>query len=145
MSLIEQINEDIKKSIKNKDMVRLNTLRMLKAKIQTIDPRANLPDNEVIKIFKTYEKNLKDVLEQAKETNRMDIAEKLEKELIIIQEFLPKTLSEEETKKIVVQAINDTGAKTKKDTGLVMKTIMKQNLPIDTRLVKSLVDQLLSE
>ncbi len=145
MSLIEQINAGIKEAIKSRNTIRLNTLRMLKSKILTVDARANLPDEEVVKLFKTYYNNLQETLGQAKTANRPEIVEQLEKELKIVQEFLPQTLSEEETKKIVVQAIKESGAKTKKELGLVMKVIMKMNLPIDARLAKDLVNQLLAE
>ena len=64
---------------------------------------------------------------------------------IIVQEFLPKALSPEETKRIVVQAIADSGAKTKKDLGLVMKSIMKINNTVDGKLAKDLAGQLLAD
>ncbi len=145
MSIIEIINTGIKEAIKSRNTIRLNTLRMLKSKILTVDARANLPDQEVVKLFKTYYNNLKEVLEQAKTANRPDIIEQLQEELKIIQEFLPQTLSEEETKKIVVETIKDSGAKTKKDLGLVMKVVMKMNLPIDARLAKDIASKLLEE
>lgn len=144
MAIIDQINSGIKEAIKNQDKIRLDTLRMLKSKILMVNARANLPDAEVIKLFKTYFSNLQEALEQAKTAQRPDIADRLEEELKIINEFLPKTLSPDETKKIVLQAINDSGAKTQKDLGLVMKTIMKLNLPVDAKLVKELVESLLA-
>jgi uncharacterized protein YqeY len=118
---------------------------MLKSKILTVDARGNLLDGEVVKIFKTYFGSLQEVLEQARAGNRADIVERLKSELAIIQEFLPKTLSLEETKAIVLQAISDSGAKTKKDVGLVMKSIMKLNLTVDGKLAKDLADQFLTE
>jgi uncharacterized protein YqeY len=145
MSLIEQINLGIKEAIKNRDSLRLDTLRMLKSKILNVDARANLPDAEVIKIFKTYFGNLQEALEQTKTANRVDLVKRLEGEIKIVQEFLPKNLSPEETKKIVLQAIEESGAKTKKELGLVMKAIMKLNLPIDAKLAKDLASQLLAD
>lgn len=145
MALIDQINSGIKEAIKNRDTLRLETLRMLKSKILTADARANLPDAEVIKLFKTYFGNLQEALEQAKTANRPEIAQKLEEEIKIVQEFLPKTLSPDETKKIVKQAIAESGAKTKKELGLVMKAIMKLNLPIDGKLAKDLASELLAD
>lgn len=145
MSLIEQINLGIKEAIKNRDSLRLDTLRMLKSKILNVDARANLPDAEVIKIFKTYFGNLQEALEQTKTANRVDLVKRLEGEIKIVQEFLPKNLSFEETKKIVLQAIEESGAKTKKELGLVMKAIMKLNLPIDAKLAKDLASQLLAD
>jgi uncharacterized protein YqeY len=145
MVMIDKINEGIKDAMRSRDQIRLSTLRMLKSKILAVDARGNLPDGEVIKLFKTYFGNLQEAFEQAKSVNRPDIAEPLKLELAIVQEFLPQTLSAEETNKIVLQAIADSGAKTKKDLGLVMKTIMKLNLEVDTKLVKELASSLLTD
>jgi uncharacterized protein len=143
MTLIEQINNGIKEAMRSRDQLRLDTLRMLKSKILTVDARGNLPDAEVLKLFKTYSGNLQEALEQSQAANRPEIVEKLKSEILIVQEFLPKTLSPEETKRIVMQAIADSGAKTKKDLGLVMKSIMKLNNTVDGKLAKDLADQLL--
>lgn len=143
--LIEKINDGIKEAMKSRDQLRLDTLRMLKSKILTADARGNIPDEEVIKLFKTYFGNLKEALDQAQAVNRLEIVERLKRELEIIQEFLPKTLSPEETKKIVIQAVSDSGAKTKKDLGLVMKNVMKLNNTVDGKLAKDLAAQLLAD
>jgi uncharacterized protein len=143
MTLVEKINQGIKEAMLSRNKLRLDTLRMLKSKILTVDARGDLPDEDVIKLFKTYYGNLQEALEQAQSANRSEIADKLKSELEIIQEFLPKALSEEETKKIVIQAIAESGAKTKKDFGLVMKSIMKTNSSVDGKLAKDLVNQLL--
>lgn len=145
MAIIEQINEGIKEAMRSRDLIRLSTLRMLKSKILAVDARAALPDTEVIKLFKTYFGNMQEALEQAQSANRPDIAEPLKKELIIIQEFLPKVPSLEETRKIVIQAIAESGAKTKKELGLVMKSIMKLNSSVDGKLAKELASELLVE
>lgn len=145
MSMIEKINEGIKEAMRSRDQLRLETLRMLKSKILAVDARASLPDVEIIKIFKTYFGSLQEAFEQAQGANRPEAAEKLKQELEIIQEFLPKALSAEETKKIVVQAIAESGAKTKKDLGLVMKTIMKINNTVDGKLAKDLAAELLAD
>src|SRR5579871_5010247 len=138
MTIIEKINEGIKEAMRSRDQIRLSTLRMLKSKILAVDARANLPDPEVIKLFKTYYGNLQEALEQAQAANRSDIADPLKQELVIIQEFLPKALSPEETKKIVQQAIAESGAKTKKDLGLVMKAVKQLNSTVDGKLAKEL-------
>jgi len=143
MAIIDQLNEGIKEAMRSRDQIRLGTLRMLKSKILAVDARATLPDGEVIKLFKTYYGNLQEALDQAQSANRSDIADPLKIELTIIQEFLPKTPSAEETKKIVVQAIAESGAKTKKDLGLVMKAAMKINSGIDGKLAKDFAAELL--
>lgn len=145
MTLVEKINDGIKEAMRSRDQVRLNTLRMLKSKILAVDARSSLSDSEIVKLFKTYYGSLTEALEQAKGSNRADMAKELEAELAIIQEFLPKSPSPEETKKLVIQAIADSGAKTKKDIGLMMKSLMKLSSNVDGKLAKSLADQLLSD
>lgn len=145
MTLVEKINEGIKEAMKSRDQVRLNTLRMLKSKILAVDARSNLSDGEVVKLFKTYYGNLQEALEQAQAVGRNETAEELKAELAIIQEFLPKAPSAEETKKLVEQAIAESGAKSKKDIGLVMKSLRNLSSAIDGKLAKELADQLLSD
>jgi uncharacterized protein len=143
--LIEQINSGIKDAMRSRDKIRLDTLRMLKSKILAVDARATLPDADVLKLFKTYLGNLQEELEQAIAINRSESVDKIKQEIIVVQEFLPKAPSAEETKKIVEQAIIDSQAKTKKELGLVMKAIMKINNTVDGKLAKTLADQLLSD
>lgn len=145
MTIIEQLNEGIKDAMRNREQLRLDTLRMLKSKIMTVDARCNLPDAEVIKLFKTYYSNLQEAVEQAIAVNRPEAAEQLRNELKIIQEFIPKAPSPEETSSLVKQAIADSGAKTKKDLGLVMKALMKLNSSVDGKLAKDLASQLLAD
>lgn len=145
MAIIEQINEGIKEAMRSRDQIRLATLRMLKSKILAVDARASLPDSEVLKLFKTYFGNIQEALEQAQGANRPEIVDQLKQELVIIQEFLPKALSTEETKKIIEQAIQETGAKSKKELGLVMKAAMKINGSIDGKVAKDLITQLLAD
>lgn len=143
MAIIEKINDGIKESMRSRDQLRLDTLRMLKSKILAVDARGNLPDPEVIKLFKTYSGNLQEALDQAQAVNRPEIVEKLKSELEIVHEFLPRIPSAEETRKIVEQAIVETGAKSKKDFGIVMKGVMKLNNAVDGKLAKDFVNELL--
>lgn len=145
MTLLEKINQEIKDAMKSREQVRLDTLRMLKSKILTVDARGNLSDADVQKLFKTYYGNLQEALEQAESANRPEIAARLKSELAIIQEFLPKTPSADETKKLVAKAIADSGAKTKKDLGLVMQALKKLNIAFDGKLAKDLASQMLAD
>lgn len=145
MPIFEQINNEIKEAMKSRDQLRLDTLRMLKSKILTVDARGNLPDAEVLKLFKTYFGNLQEALQQAQAANRSEMVQKLEKELLIIQEFLPKAPTPEETRKMVTQAIAESGAKSKKELGLVMKSVMKMNSRVDGKLAKDLASELLAD
>ena len=145
MPIIEIINEEIKDAMRSRDSLRLNTLRMLKSKILNVNARGEVPEAEVVKLFKTYLGNLQEALEQAIAVNRMELAEPLKGEIAIVQEFLPKALSEEETEKLVAQAMVESGAKSKKDFGLVMKALMKLNNGVDGKVAKKFIDQLLQD
>lgn len=145
MTIIEKINDGIKDAMRSRNQLRLDALRMLKSKILAVDARGALPDPEVLKLFKTYLGNLHEALEQGQAANRPEIVEKLKSEIVIVQEFLPAGLSTEETKKIVIQAIADSGAKTKKDVGFVMKSVMKINNTVDGKLAKELASELLAD
>lgn len=145
MTIIEKINDGIKEAMKSRDQIRLDTLRMLKSKILTVDARGNLPDPDVIKLFKTYYGNLMEALEQSQSANRPEIVEKLKSEIKIVEEFLPVALSPEETKKIVTQAVAESGAKTKKELGIVMKHILKLNSNVDGKMAKDLAFEMLSD
>lgn len=145
MTLIEKLNEGIKEAMRSREQIKLDTLRMLKSKIMAVDARGNVSDPDAIKLFKTYFGNLQEALDQAQGINRPELVEKLKSEIAIVQEFIPQALSAEETKKIVVQAIAESGAKTKKDLGFVMKCAMKLNSTIDGKLTKDLASELLPD
>lgn len=144
MTLVEQINDGIKNAMKNRDQLRLDTLRMLKSKILTVDARGNLSDTDVLKLFKTYAGSLEEALEIAQTAKREDTALKLKGELEIVREFLPKAPSLEETKQIVQKAIEASGATSKKEFGLVMKKIMEINPAVEGKLAKDLANELLN-
>jgi uncharacterized protein YqeY len=144
MTYLEQINEGIKESMRSKDFLRLNTLRMLKTKILTVDARGNVKEADIVKLFKAYLGNLQEALDQNMAINRLEEVEKLKGEMAVVLGFLPKALSREETENIIAQAIDESQAKSKKDLGLVMKAAMKINSGIDGKLAKELADQRLS-
>jgi uncharacterized protein YqeY len=145
MAIIDTINDGIKESMKSRDQIRLDTLRMLKSKILAVDARGAIPDGDVLKLFKTYYGNLQEAVEQAEIAKRPEMIAKLKSEMTIVQEFLPKAPSAQETKQLIIQAIAESGAKSKKDFGLVMKSLMKLNSAVDGKLAKELAGELLSE
>lgn len=144
MGLFETINEGIKESIRSKDLLRLETLRMLKSKILAVDARGALSESEVVKLFKTYSGNLHESLLISEQAGREEMVDKLKKEIAIVAEFLPKTPSLAETEALVRQAITETQAFSKKDLGIVMKKVMSLNPHADGKLVKQCIDQQLS-
>ncbi|OGI05750.1 MAG: hypothetical protein A2Y40_04030 [Candidatus Margulisbacteria bacterium GWF2_35_9] len=141
MSIYDQISDEIKTAMKNKDQNTLSVLRMIKSKIMTINARGELSDEEIIKIIRTYENNLVDAMEQASQLNRESEALQLKKEIDIVSRYLPKNLSEKDTYLLVEKIIKETNASSKKDMGIVMKSIMSSGEVLDGKLVKKIVDE----
>ena len=141
--LFPKINKDLQAAMKAGDTLRLETIRMMKSKILLVNARGDLPDAEIIKILLKYMKSLKQSVEEFKKVNRPDAAEKVEKEIKIIQEYLPKQLSEDETRELVKKTMAEVGASSPKETGMVMKKIMSEHAGIDGATVKRIVSELL--
>jgi uncharacterized protein len=137
--MFNKINADLQKAMKDKDTVRLATLRMMKSKILNVNSRGDLPEAEIIKIVSKYAKSLKEAIEEARKVNRLEDAGKVEEELKIVEEYLPKQLSENEIKSAVEKIISELGATSMKDMGNVMKEIGAKHPGIDNKLVSSIV------
>ena len=143
MELFGKINNELKTALKAKNELRLSTLRMMKSKILYVNARGDLPDAEIIKIITKYSKEVKESISEFKKVGRADDAAKAEKELVIVQEFLPKQLSADEIKAAVQKAVQDTGAASIKDMGKVMKEVLGKHPGIDGKIVSQLVRELL--
>lgn len=141
--IFQKINDDLKAAMKAGDSVRLGTLRMMKSKVLNVNARGDLPDAEIIKILAKYAKSLKDSVEEFKKVNRPDAAAKVEDEVKIIGEYLPKQLSEEEVRVAVQKAILEVGATEAKQKGLVIKKVVAENAGIDGGLVSRIVSEFL--
>ena len=143
MSVYDRLNEEIKTSMKNKDTDRLGVLRMLKSKIMQVDTKGGLEDSAMIKLINSYAKNIKETIEQSQKLGKSDHLEAAEKELVIVQEFLPKVLNAEETTALVASLIKSLGLTNRKEMGKIMKEIQASGKAVDGPLVKSAVDALL--
>ena len=149
MGLRETINEDLKSAMKSGDKLKLETIRSIRALILEFEKSGSgkelVPDEE-IKLLTSAAKKRKDSIEQYRNARREDLASKEEKELQIIQTYLPKQLSEAEilaeTKKIA-DTIN---AKTKEDFPKLMPEVMKVlKGKADGKTVRSIVENYLSK
>jgi len=143
--LFKKLNNDLTNAMKAKDAFRLDVIRMMKSKVLNVNARGDLPDAEILKILQKYAKSLKDAIEETKKVNRPEAVKKLEGELKIVGEYLPKMLSEAEAKDIVAKAIAEVGATSPKDTGKVMKVVMGMGLNVDGSMVSKLVSQMFSK
>lgn len=126
MALKEKLMEDLKTSMKNKDTVRKNTITMVRAAIKQIevDQRIELKDEKILEIISKQLKEKKNAIEDFKKGQRQDLVDLTQKEMDILLEYLPKQLTKEEIKEIVVSTIAEVNAESMKDIGLVMKSAM---------------------
>lgn len=141
--LFQKINDQLKNAMKNKDELRLSTLRMMKSKILYVNAKGDLPDPEITKILKKYSKELKESIEEFKKVERAAEVERHEKEFAIVSEYLPKELSSGEIKNIVQQIIQETGAASIKEMGKVMKEVLSKHPGIDGKILSQFVREFL--
>ena len=123
----ERLDQDLKEAMRGKQELATSVIRMLKSaiKYKEVEPGAKaLDDAGVFQVISTLIKQRRESVEQYKAGNRADLAEKEEKEIAILQGYLPQQLGAEELKKEVAAAIQAAGAKSPKDMGAVMKVLM---------------------
>jgi uncharacterized protein len=120
--LKQRINEDVKAAMRNKDRTRLLTLRMIMAAIKQkeVDERIELDDSLVLVVLDKMAKQHRDSITQYQNAGRNDLVEKENRELAIVQSYLPTPLSEDEIQQLIKQAIQETGATSVQDMGKVM-------------------------
>jgi hypothetical protein len=141
--LFERINNDLKNALRAKDELRLSVIRMMKSKILYVNARGDLPDAELIKILTKYSKELKESIEEFKKVGRTAEVGRIEKELAIVNEYLPKEISPADIKSIVQQTIQEMGAASIKEMGNVMKAVIAKHPGIDGKLVNQFAREIL--
>lgn len=147
MSLKEKINNDLKAAMKAGDKLKLETIRSIRALILEFEKSGNgkefTPDEE-IKLLSGAAKKRKESIEQFRNANREDLAKKEEQELEIIQEYLPKQLSEKEIETEVAKIAEKVGAKNKEDFPKLMPEVMKElKGKADGKVVRRIVEKYL--
>src|SRR5699024_1215248 len=123
MTLLEQLNKDMVQAMKQKDKETLSVIRMVKASIQNESIKLGkeaLSEDEELTILSREVKQRKESLQEFGAAGREDLVEKLQFEINILQEYMPKQLSNEELEKIVEQVIQEVHAASMKDMGKVM-------------------------
>lgn len=147
MSLLSRLNDDIKTAMKSKDKDVLSVLRMMKASIQNEEIKSGTsltPDDELTVLSREM-KQRKDSLEEFSKADRMDLVEKIEREILIVSKYMPEQLSDNELKSLIQEAVNATGASSMKDFGKVMGAIMpKTKGKADGQKVNAFVKEQLS-
>ena len=146
MTLKEKLQEDLKTAMKNKDTVRLSVIRLAKAAVMNLEIARGhqLNDEEVIEVLAKEVKQRNDSLVEFEKAGRKDLVENLQKEIQIVQEYLPAQLSEAEVRKLIEEVIAEVGATSKKDMNKVMPVLMpKVKGRADGKLVNQIVNSLL--
>ncbi len=143
MSLHDRLSEDLKQAMKAKDQLRVDVIRMMKAAIlnKELELKKELDDADLTRVMTTMVKQRKEAVEQYQKAQREDLAGKELKEIMIIEAYLPKALSEDEILQVIDAAIRETGAKAPKDMGAVMKAVMAKlaGQPVDGKRINELV------
>lgn len=147
MTQIEKINAELKASMLARDADRTGALRMLKSAVGYVQIEKKvdvLPDADVLAVVQKEAKKRRDSIEEFDRGGRAELAAKERAELKVLEEFLPKQLSPEETEDLVKAAIAEVGATSKKDMGAVMKAAQaKAAGRADGKVMSALVGKLL--
>jgi uncharacterized protein YqeY len=143
----QTIEEDLKKALKQKDSSRVSVLRMLLSsmKYKEVENGRPLSEDEFHGVVKTMIKQRSESIESFKKGQRLDLADKEEKELEVLKAFIPAQMSETEVSTAIEEAIVATDAKGPKDIGRVMKTLMdKYGSKVDGKVLSEMVRKRLS-
>ena len=128
MSFIESIKTDMYSAMKSGDKEKAGTLRTLLSKLKDcqINTRQELTDNDCINVIKTLVKQRKEAAKMYEDAKRPQLAEKEKIELAILETYLPKMMTEQETRTLIENVINETGAEGISDIGKVMPIVMQR-------------------
>jgi uncharacterized protein YqeY len=149
MALTEKINDDLKAAMKSGDSIKLNTIRSIRSKIIELSKRGTgstmTPEDELT-ILLSEAKKRKEAIEMYQKGGRTDLSDQEQRELEIINEYLPKQMSREEAGDMVKKIIQEVGAISGKDFGKVMPAAMKElKGKIDGKVVQEIVKEQLGE
>lgn len=143
----EQFLQELKEAMREKDVIRKNTITLLRSAILQVekDTQKELNDDEIIGIVAKEVKKRKDAITDYEKAGREDIISDLNKEIEILSKYLPKQLSKEEIVALVDEAISNVNATSPKDMGKVMQDLRpKTNGRADGKLVSEIVKEKLN-
>ncbi|WP_434356988.1 GatB/YqeY domain-containing protein [Parasalinivibrio latis] len=128
MALIDRLKDEQKAAMKAKDKPRLSTIRLIMAAIKQleVDGQKTLNDDEVIAVLTKMVKQRRDSVAQYESAGRQDLADAEAAEIVVIEEFLPQPLSDEEVEQLVKDAVATTEAASMQDMGKVMAVVKPQ-------------------
>jgi uncharacterized protein YqeY len=126
MSLKERLLDDMKAAMRDKDIIRKNTIQMARAAVLQVekDNKVTLDDDGIIEIIAKEVKKRRDSLPDYEKSGRQDLIDELKVEIDVLLQYLPKQLTEVELEAIVKDVIQETGASSAKDIGKVMQSVL---------------------
>ncbi len=149
MSLSETIQKDIVTAMKSKEEMKLGVLRMVKAAIQLkeVEKLRKLDEQESIQLLQTLVKQRKESIDQFTKGGRQDLVDKEQKELAILEHYLPAGASQAEMDAAVIKAIAETGANSMKQMGAIVKAAKTalEGKTVDGKALSDLVRERLSK
>jgi uncharacterized protein YqeY len=147
MAYKDEINESLRRALKERDSLRVSVLRMLLSSLgyKEVEKRKPLTQEEFYGVVKTMMKQHAESIESFKKGQRQDLVEKEENELQILKEFQPAQMSEEEVAQEVDNVIETLGARDQKDMGRVMKVLTEKLASrVDGKVLSQMVRNRLS-
>ena len=147
MSLKEQLAQDLKDAMKDKDTVRKNVVQLIRSSVLQVekDQKITLDDDGVLDVIAKQLKQRRDSLPDYEKSGREDLISQLKTEMTILMGYLPAQLSHEELEAIVSEAVSATGASSMKDMGKVMAAVMpKTKGRADGKEINAIVRKLLN-
>ena len=142
------LEAELKNAMRARDRLRLDALRMVLTtiKLAEVDKKGPLEDTDIANILMKEIKSLNETIEDAKRAEREDLIEPLETKISILEEYLPAGLSEEEIRSLIAVTIQETGAASVQQMGMVMGKLIPQTKGrADGKLVSKLVREMLAE
>ena len=143
MSLHDRLTEDLKLAMKARDQLRMDVIRMIKAAVMNkeMEIKKDLDDAEMSRVMTAMIKQRRESIEQFEKGQRVELADKERQEIAILESYLPQALSSEQLSAVVDSVIRDTGARSLKEMGIVMKAGMVRvaGQPVDGKEISDLV------
>ncbi|MCI9246463.1 MAG: GatB/YqeY domain-containing protein [Clostridia bacterium] len=148
MSMLkEKLLEDLKESMKDKNVTRKNVVQMVRAAVLQVekDKQIEVTDDQIVEIIAKEAKKRKDSISDYEKSGRQDLLDQIKEEISILEEYLPEQLSSEEVEEKVKEIITELGASSMKEMGMVMKAAKeKLGASADGKTINDVAKKLLS-
>lgn len=145
--LKEKLMSDLKNSMKQGLTIRKNTVQMVRAAILQVekDKKIELNDDQILEVIAKEFKKRNDSLADYEKSGREDLIAQIKEEMAVLEEYLPKKLSEEELTEKVKEIISEVGATFMKEMGIIMKTAKERlGVTADGKMINEIVKKLLA-